>query len=240
MVINPAIGPIELSHYFYRGRYLDTNPGTPFVTSGIAISSLNILSGHLNGTNGFYIYDPFCGNGVLLACAVMVLKGRIKGVYASDISNEACRTTAANLERICTRAGRERFFGAMSRRRQRTYADLIEYLTDMEDVPFLVGIADASNCDQVRAVLDGNRINLVVTDPPYGNMSDFCSGESGTSDEVMGIGASMQVVHGHMAKKSHVLMFTGTRIPRRCTPDGYHRVDYQEIGRRNLHILQRQ
>jgi hypothetical protein len=130
------------------------------------------------------LYDPCCGGAYHLATLAYFNWDRIERIVASDLDTDVLPLAERNLslleiagleKRIEELSVMARQFGKMSHGEALKYARQLKQrlreLTDDHRIKTRVFRADATDPDSVRAGLAGAKIDIVITDLPYGQHS---------------------------------------------------------------------
>jgi 23S rRNA G2445 N2-methylase RlmL len=130
------------------------------------------------------VWDPCCGSGYELAVVALQHRAEIGSVLASDVSPEAVALATANL-RLLSAAGLQERREELLRRAKdfakpayRGAAAAAERLAVRlaaagGDLPSRSGVADALSVDALREILQDTRPDLVLTDVPYGERTEW-------------------------------------------------------------------
>jgi hypothetical protein len=136
------------------------------------------------------IWDPCCGSGYLLTVLALLHRRHVGGVIASDISSDAIALAARNLallthDGLTARAAEladlaHRFDKPSYTESARAAGRLAQQLSDDGgDVASTVHLADAFDTAQLAAALDGRAPQMVITDVPYGEQTDWQGANAG-------------------------------------------------------------
>ena len=132
------------------------------------------------------VYDPCCGSGYHLATMAYFNWDQIAGIYASDIDEDALRVAARNLSlltlngmdrRIAELTDLQQQYGKVSHRVALMHAEeLRQHLVGaVAHHPLVTQIfrADATNAAAVYAALPEAKVDIVLTDIPYGRLAGW-------------------------------------------------------------------
>jgi len=130
-------------------------------------------------------YDPFCGNGILLA--TLQLRYPFRTLYGSDIRREAVWTTTDNLGIVSSSGTLDQRIGRMreeyTHSQKETLPSRIQYAQELREYVLSVYVqrppayyyiftSDALNPTFPPYLQEPvSSIDLLLTDPPYGNDS---------------------------------------------------------------------
>ena len=178
-VIDPSRlprGPVT-HKYIEVGKTLYQAPGeTPRFAAKAAFVMLREL--FRDAASPVTVYDPFCGNGVILLTALLFFHTRHKALLGSDLHPSAVRASRMNLRWLRYRQGlntRIRAIHAYRTEDQQVKAIYAERCRLMFDEAKRIGTEadvfrqDARTVGHVLASVSG-RI-AIVADPPYAGMS---------------------------------------------------------------------
>ena len=177
-----AVSKRDYSH-LSPGYALTTRPGSPAFPVRLAEEMFLRCREVLlrEGREGPYtIYDPCCGSGYLLAVVAFLFSGDVSRVVASDADPEAVEFAARNLG-LLSHAGlatRSQQLRAEEERYGRSSAVAgIESCLALEaalsrDIPGTVFQANALEDD---LAVDGDPVDMVLTDVPHGDRSRWMS-----------------------------------------------------------------
>jgi hypothetical protein len=166
------------------GAVLHSAPGFPAFP--VRLASEMFLRGlaHIEAKEPVTIWDPCCGSGYLVTVLALRHRSRVREVIASDIDDAAVALARRNLA-LLTGAGlstRAAELAALAGKfGKSSYAEaadaavrLAEQLASSGgDVPSAAHVADVFDTAQVAAALDGRTAQVVITDVPYGEQTDW-------------------------------------------------------------------
>lgn len=154
--------------------------GTPPFSSFIADLSIQQLLQD-SQQNVIQLWDPFCGNGIIVRTAAVLHRQRIKSIFVSDCRESAVQRTAENLER-CHLDG---FMKAINDIQSACGETFRRLKIDISNIPSeFESLLAAHDCvsplpvtaftfDVLKSqqnVLQEETIDLICTDPPYEDM----------------------------------------------------------------------
>ncbi len=135
------------------------------------------------------VYDPCCGGAYHLATMAYFNWDQIAGIYASDIDEDALRIAGRNLSlltldgldrRIAELAGLHEQYGKPSHGASLQHAEqLRQHLVErLQHHPLATQLfrADATTMRAIAAALPGAKIDIVLTDIPYGRLAGWGTG----------------------------------------------------------------
>lgn len=183
------------------------------------------------------VYDPCCGGAYHLATMAYFNWDQIADIYASDIDEDALRVAARNLSlltldgmdrRIAELTGLQQQYGKESHRVALMHAEeLRQHLVGaVEHHPLITQIfrADATDAAAVSGALPDAKIDIVLTDIPYGRLagwgSDSLALVQGNEpihqllESLLPVLSSLSVVAVAAAKKDKVAHGCYTRLAR--------------------------
>ncbi len=191
------------------------------------------------GRNGPYsIYDPCCGGAYLLTVIGFLHGGRISEILASDISGDMVALARRNLALLALPGMEERIgqlrkmiadFGKVSHRDALQSAaklreSLVARKTQVDVISF---VADAT-----REQCINKKIDMVITDLPYGNIVQWSDAKDDGSAVRGVLDSLIPVLAGH----SIAAVVSGKKTA--LKHEQYKRVDQFQIGKRKVTFLQ--
>lgn len=190
------------------------------------------------------LYDPCCGTGYLLAILAYLHPENLRQVIASDFDEQAVDLARRNLE-LLTPSGIERrlneiqemirLYGKSSHEEALHSAQVLQArVAALPSLALQTFQANALDGAALVRNLPGQTVNLVVTDVPYGQHSQW-QGQTADTNPLQALLSSLSSV---LAPGGVVAIASDKhqKIPR----DGYRRVDHFQIGKRKIEILQPQ
>jgi hypothetical protein len=154
---------LDNRYHLLSARNTDVFPrvsGTPEFSAYIADLAFQKLTRNdtLQKQN---IWDPYCGNGIILRTISVLHRPWIMHLFASDIREEAVMQTKSNIS-ICS----------TSRYHQKgEFRDLLEAYCCNDDLAVTAFTHDAT--DPMNHNIKDGTIDLLITDPPYENMESY-------------------------------------------------------------------
>ena len=181
------------------GEVLHSAPGFPAFPVRLASETFQrALAEH--GGERVTVWDPCCGSGYLLTVLGLVHHPQVASVLGSDLDEQALGLARRNLA-LLTADGLAARRAELLERAERWGKDghavdsverLARRLADGGgDLPSRVASSDALDPEQLRAALDGERPDLVVTDVPYGEQTTWAGpyGDAGVAGMLDALGA---------------------------------------------------
>jgi 16S rRNA G966 N2-methylase RsmD len=147
----------------------------PKLSPSVAVQGMLEILGisELNGRH--CLYDPFCGNGILLTTMAILFRDKIDKVIGSDISKEAVLMTNRNLARTYTygiskvlqgnTVKRKRGEGAELPKKLINLCSFLERLDLQTQIPNTVFVHNALT-ERPSKIRDDS-VTLLYLDPPY-------------------------------------------------------------------------
>lgn len=170
------------------GHVLRSAPGHPGFPARLASELFQRALAHLDA-DPVGLWDPCCGSGHLLAVLGVLHRDRLAHVHASDVDSEAVRIAARNLDLLTAKG--------MAQRERELRAQAAEFgrpsFVDRADAAQrLAARLRAHGGDLPHSACEGDafapsppqsRVDLVLTDVPYGNLAHW-AGAYPAEDEV--------------------------------------------------------
>ena len=196
------------------------------------------------------VYDPCCGGAYHLATMAYFNWDQIAGIYASDIDESALGVAARNLS-LLTLAGMDRRIAELTGHYEQ-YAkvshgaslqhaeELRQHLAEAVRHHALAAQlfrADVTNADAIATALRGARIDIVLTDIPYGRLVGWGAG-------------SLALVHGedpvHQLLESLLPVLSDNAVlavaaakKDKFAHGSYSRLTRLQVGARQIAVLRR-
>ncbi len=141
------------------------------------------------------VYDPCCGGAYHLATMAYFNWDQIAGIYASDIDDAALGVAARNLalltldgldRRMAELTGLYEQYGKASHKSSLEHAEeLLQQLVEAvcrHPLPTQLYRADATDPGAIAAVLQNVKVDIVLTDIPYGRLAGWGAGSRALLD----------------------------------------------------------
>lgn len=190
------------------------------------------------------LYDPCCGTGYLLAVLAYLHPENLRQVIASDFDEQAVDLARRNLE-LLTPPGMQRrlneiqemirLYGKSSHQEALHSAQVLQArVVTLPSLALQTFHANALDGAALAQNLPGQPVDMVVTDVPYGQHSQW----QGLTLDTNPLQSLLSALTGVLAPGGVVAIASDKqqKIPR----DGYRRVDHFQIGKRKIEILQPQ
>lgn len=174
---------------FASGRFFYGAPGHPALPVRLGSEIFQRCWAHLheNGRNApITLYDPTCGSAYHLCTLAYLHWEAIDTIIASDIDTNVLAVAERNLS-LLTKAGVQRRtdeievmleqFGKASHKAAlesvRYFSSLLNDFTQAHQIKSRLFTADATNPQTLADRLAGQRIDVVISDVPYGHHSTW-------------------------------------------------------------------
>ena len=234
------------------GRVLHSLPGYPAFPVRLASEIFQrCLARRAAGglTAPCVVYDPCCGTGYLLSVVALLHWEAVQHVIASDIAAQAVSLANRNLD-LLTLNGLDRrgveiaamlkVYGKDSHREAlESCQRLRQWVAPRAAAhPILTQTfqADAADGAALAAHLRGTRVDIVITDIPYGQHSQWQSAAplfSTGADPVWGM---LDALRGVLSPQGLVAVAADKR--QKVAHADYRRVEHFQVGKRRVVILQ--
>jgi 23S rRNA G2445 N2-methylase RlmL len=230
---------------FAAGPVLYSLPGRPAFPVRLTSEIFQHCQAHLQraGSAGPYtVYDPCCGSGYLLTVLAYLHWPTIQHLAGSDMDADVIPLATRNLSlltlagveaRIAQLAELSEQFGKPSHAQALASAErLRERLLAYRRLPPIqsqVFIANALSAAELRSHLAPGKVDIVITDLPYGQRTSWQAAGS-AAEEFDPEWQLLEALRGIMAPTSIVAITTGKQ--RKAAHDGYRRVGQLQIGKR--------
>jgi 23S rRNA (guanine2535-N1)-methyltransferase len=192
------------------------------------------------------VYDPCCGGAYLLATLACLQGASIDSIFASDIEPQAVDLARRNLE-LLTAGGLDRRIGELTEmwntygkeshqsalRSAGRLREQILSLTLEHPIATRVFAADALDGTSLRDSLQGARVDLVITDVPYGRHSEW---KQTTGADQPPEWRMLEALRGILSPGA--LAAVAAEKGRKVAHEAYTRVQKFQIGKRQVVILQ--
>ena len=243
---------IERGDYsaFASGQVLYSAPGYtafPVRLANEVAQRCFALLGSLGVSAPYTLYDPCCGSAQLLTILAYLHGDQLRAIRASDSDSQAIRFAERNLAlltlsgldmRIAEIASLTQRFGKASHAEALVHAaGLRDHLVAMQTAGALsvhVFRADASSGDDLRAHLGSDRVDLVVTDVPYGRQTAW---QSGMEQDPNVLAGSRLLAALHPILQVQSVVAVAANRQQAIQHPAYRRVDYLRIGKRHITFL---
>jgi hypothetical protein len=194
------------------------------------------------------VYDPCCGSAYHLATMAYFNWEEIAAIYASDIDEDALGIAARNLS-LLTLTGMDRRIAELTSLHRQygkaSHAGALEHAFSLRSQvlelhsghPLSPHIfrADATEGPAISAGLSGTKIDIVLTDVPYGQGSIWRHGETTSSRGGMPIQDMLAALFPHLAPHALVVIAAAKRDP--IAQELYQRVERLSVGGRQVVLL---
>jgi hypothetical protein len=192
----------------------------------------------------YTLYDPCCGSAQLLTTLALLHGDRLNAIRASDIDRQAIQLAERNLALLAP-GGLDRRIAEIESLAERfgkaSHAEMLVHAATLRDrlsvagaLPVSVFRADATNGSELRTNLGSERIELVITDIPYGGQTMWQPGIDRHHDTHAG--TRFLAALSPLLRAKSVVAVSANRQQTVQHPS-YRRVDYLRIGKRHITLL---
>lgn len=198
------------------GSVLRSAPGFPGFPVRLASELFSLGRDDLSLNRPLVLYDPFCGSGQLVSGLGFLHQPQLAHIVGSDVSEEAVRLASQNLallgadglrERVASLQSMHTEFGKDSHARAILAAGRLGQLPGQEP-KVTTGAADALDAVQVRQLLGPTKVDLVISDLPYGDQTTWSGSQDRPVDTLLDVlGAALP------ADAVVVLVGRGRKLP---------------------------
>ncbi|HTX91074.1 MAG TPA: hypothetical protein VMC09_07650 [Anaerolineales bacterium] len=189
------------------------------------------------------VFDPCCGAAYHLSMIAYLHWDRIRRIVCSDVDDKAVQLAERNLG-LLTPEGMERRSREISTMVRlydkdshkealeslRRLQDQVVRLTAIRPIQTRLFRANATDGGALRAGLDGAEIDIVFTDVPYGQHSEWQA--AGTADPAR---AMLEALHSVLNPESIVAVASDKS--QKIAHEGYRRLEKLQSGKRLVVIL---
>jgi hypothetical protein len=233
---------------FASGRVIYNLPGAPAFPVRLASEMLLRALGHLPTQQPVALFDPTCGGAYHLTALGFLHGERIHRILASDSSDRAVALAQRNLglltlPGLAQRTEEIRSMLASFQKESHAAAlqsverlrERLESLLERKPIPTRVFQANALDAQALRAGLEGEAVQVVLCDIPYGLLSawDLPGDEAiGENSPVWRLLDSLQTVVDQQA----VVVIAADKGQKIAHP-GYRRVERFQVGKRQVALL---
>ncbi len=188
------------------------------------------------------VYDPCCGAGYLLTVLAYLHGDLIRALAASDIDPKAVEFAQRNLS-LLTIAGLDRRIGELAADHARYGKELHllalesahrmrKQIDRMSPLPSRVFQADAGNPADLQRGLSGSKVDLVITDIPYGRHSEWLGRLHDDPHPIRELLNSLLAVLSPTS-----LVAVASDKAQKISRESYRRIERFSIGKRQVVIL---
>lgn len=215
------IKPLELTNFsaFAGGQVFYSRPGFVGFPVKLAIEifekSMSLLKEN-SVSDRLVLYDPCCGSGQLLTTLGFLYGDTLAEIIGSDINSQAVELAQKNLGLLSEKGINERIedlrvlatkFNKESHMESLQYAiEFKEQLKEMQtdhEIKTKIFNADCTNSQDLENNLKDTKIDLVITDVPYGLETSWQVKDSELPGNVM-----MEALKPFLTKRSVVAVVT--------------------------------
>lgn len=236
---------------FASGSVLKSFPGQPAFPVRLASELFQRSTEILNraGINLPYtLYDPFSGSGYLITSLGFIHGNSLSKIFGSDIELETVNTANDNLN-LLTEAGLKRRNSELQKLynqfEKKSYLDAIknaEYLAEkylsshLQSIPKQVFQADAFNKLSIEKYISLNSIDIVITDVPYGNQTEWVVPNDLLSNGNSHVNLFLNTIKHFMKPKGLVVLTSQSQ--RISIVDDWFQKHHFKVGHRHVYFFQ--
>lgn len=164
------------------GAVLRSAPGFPAFPVRLASEMFQRAAALRGGTAPLTVWDPCCGSGYLLTVVGLLHRDRIGTLVGSDVAEDAIGIAASNLSLLHRDglAARESELAELAERHGRpSHREAAEAARRLAadlagaEPRTITGTASVFDVDRLRRIADEHRPDVVLTDVPYGEQTDW-------------------------------------------------------------------
>lgn len=230
---------------YASGRVIYALPGAPAFPVRLASEIFQRALRHLP-PGKVTIYDPTCGAAYHLTALGFLHGEHIRAIYASEVEVRALTTAGRNLgllspgglarraeelTRLETQFGKESHAQAL--RSLETIRRQVEGRTAIVTGTFLANALDRA---AIQHGLDGNAVDLVFSDIPYGQHSQWQLPENAPPGNPSPVWLLLDALLGII--RSGKLVVIAADKAQKIAHEGYRRVEHFQVGKRQVFLLE--
>jgi hypothetical protein len=231
---------------YSSGRVIYNLPGAPAFPIRLASEILQRARQLLGTKRPLALYDPTCGGAYHLTALGFLHGEWIESISASDIDPEALALARRNLGLLSPRGLEQRVneiekmleqFGKPSHADAlRSAATLSSRLKQAgREIPSHTFLANALDRNAVRQGLVLDAVDLVISDIPYGNLSNWQSAETGSQTVQPALWQMLDALLPILGEQAIVAIAADKR--QKVAHTGYRRAGHFGIGKREVTFL---
>lgn len=228
---------------FSAGRVLMGNPGLPAFPVRLASEMFQRALAHVPSSGPKVVYDPTCGGAYHLAALGFLHGNRIGAILASDIDPRAVELARKNLSLLHPQGLDQReaeirhLYSIYGKTSHSVALESVQVLRRMRaahenEIETRTQIVDALNTEEIRGFLAGRRVNIVLSDLPYGSMSTW-QVEGGSPYPPAW--AMLDALLPNLGPRT-VLALAADKS-QKIAHEGYQRLERFQIGKRQVTLL---
>ncbi len=231
---------------FSGGRVLYSLPGYPAFPVRLSSEIFQRAVRHLDRSPArLHVYDPTCGGAYHLTALGLLHGEQIQTISASDVDEGAVRLARRNLSllqpdgmqrredeirRMYAEYGKPSHADAL-----RSTAVLRDLLQDKPAIETHVFEADALDPAAVERGLQGAKVDLVISDIPYGQMSGWVRSQTRCEEATSPPYQMLEALLGVLAPQA-VAAMAADKAQKIAHP-AYERVEHFKLGKRQVVVL---
>jgi hypothetical protein len=237
MVYRFAVADQDYGDYA-GGRVFYSQPGQPAFPVRLASEIWQRCLAHWGGQRPFTLYDPCCGGAYHLAVLAHLHGSDIGTIIASDVDEAVLSLAERNLG-LASLAGLDGRIAELTHL-QETYdkqahteaiasATRLRQQWQQQTITTHLFCADVMDKDAVMAGMNGRRADIVLTDVPYGWLSDW---QTTTNTDHAPIWRLLESLHPVLAENAIVAIATDKR--QKVAHEAYGRLEKFQVGKRRV------
>ena len=228
---------------FSAGRVLMGLPGLPAFPVRLASEMLQRAMAHVTSKNPVGLYDPTCGGAYHLAALGFLHGNHIGAILASDIDPRAVELANRNLSLLHAQGLHHReaeighLYSIYGKTSHSVALESVQVLRRMQaaqgnEIETRAETVDALNPAAIRGFLAGNRVDIVLSDLPYGSMSNWQVERESANSPVW---AMLDALLPNLGPGT-VLALAADKS-QKIAHEGYRRLERFQIGKRQVTLL---
>lgn len=229
---------------YASGRVIYSLPGLPAFPVRLA-SEIFQRAAALLPPRRLALYDPCCGGAYHLAALGFLHGGQIASILASDVEERALALARRNLS-LLTLEGLQRredeIRQMLAEYGKDSHAQALQSLSALQKqqaangpVPARIFQANALDAQDLQHGADGQAVDLVISDIPYGRMTGWLLPEDHRGPDPSPVWRFLEALQS-MLRPGAVVAIAADK-GQKIAHESYRRVDRFQIGKRHAVIL---
>lgn len=233
------------------GSVLYSLPGQPAFPIRLSSEIYQRCAEILKGKNidpPYSVYDPFCGSGYLITTLGVLHGNQISDLIASDISETAVELAQRNLN-LLTNAGLDlreqeldKLYNAFHKESHLEAIEKIKQIrtefviTQTEKIVKKVFQANALMKDSIELHIPVSSIDIVISDLPYGNQTNWFLEDKFSNRQTDPINAFLETIRHFVKFSGLVVLITQNKIKFSEIPN-FSKKQQFKLGHRHIYII---